>query len=244
LHKAKAWSLNLDGNYAATDDVSFGVFYTLEDQRSQTAGNNIGTNNDGLQTAAGAVGNSGVGQVNGTGLSGSSSCNSYTTVAQRNQNAKIDPCINWTADMHDRTHTLGAAFKVKNLLSGKLDLAGDVTWSKADTDVGFLNGGTYANNPLSISGATSVTIGAFYIPATAMPTVTTDTITLKLGGKYQINKASAFRAGYLYQRMKAVDYIYDALQVGGTPTSILPTNEQAPVYKVQAVSFSYVYTFQ
>ena len=77
-----------------------------------------------------------------------------------------------------------------------------------------------------------------------MPTVTTDTITLKLTGKYTFNKASAFRAGYVYSRVKAVDYQYDALQVGGTPTSILPTNEQAPSYKVQAVSLTYIYTFQ
>ena len=49
LENAKAWSLNLDANYAASDDLSFGAFYTLEDQRSRTAGNNLGTNSDGLR---------------------------------------------------------------------------------------------------------------------------------------------------------------------------------------------------
>ena len=70
----------------------------------------------------------------------------FSTVVEKNMNAKIDPCLNWSTDMKDKVNTIGVGFDWKNLASGKLELMGNVLYSDARTDIG-VTGGTYANNP-------------------------------------------------------------------------------------------------
>ncbi len=48
----------------------------------------------------------------------------------------------------------------------------------------------------------------------------------------------------MYQRLKADDYYYNAYQTGFTPTTLLPTNQQAPSYSVNVVYAAYRYTFK
>jgi hypothetical protein len=50
--------------------------------------------------------------------------------------------------------------------------------------------------------------------------------------------------GYLYQRLKSNDYYYSAYQFGFTPTSLLPTNMQAPNYSVNTVFVAYRFSFR
>ena len=83
----------------------------------------------------------------------------------------------------------------------------------------------------------------FFIPAANMPTVTTKTIELRLGGQYAIDKASALRVLYWYQHLKSSDYVYDGMQFG-TLTNVIPTNEQPFNYNVHVIGVSYIYSWQ
>ena len=228
LKEAKSWALNLDGTYSASEDFSTSVFFTHEDQRSTSAGNTY--------TANSAAAN--VGSALYTTISGSP-C--YTTIATRNANNKLDACLNWTSVMTDKVDTLGFNFKKKGLLHGKLVLDGDLIFTRANSD-NNVTGGNYANNPAAVNNGVGG-IAAYYIPATALPTVTTNTVQLKLKGKYDFDKTRAVRVAYSYSHMKAVDWAYDGMSATGGLTGVLPSNEQAPNYTVHAIGASYVYSF-
>ena len=120
-------------------------------------------------------------------------------------------------------NTLGAGFNWKGLMSGKLDFWGDAvfTWAKTNTGV---TGGTYANSPFAVAGQPVVVPAAFFIPAANLPTVTNNTIELRLVGQYTIDKASAVRFAYMYGHLHSKDYAYDGTQYG-TITSVMPTNQ-------------------
>ena len=47
-----------------------------------------------------------------TALAGNS-CDSYTSLQQRNNNNKIDPCLDWSANMNDKVATYGLTFGKK-----------------------------------------------------------------------------------------------------------------------------------
>jgi hypothetical protein len=83
----------------------------------------------------------------------------------------------------------------------------------------------------------------FFIPAANTPTATTKTIELRLGGQYELDKASALRMLYWYQHLKSNDYVYDGMQFG-TLTNVIPTNEQPFNYNVHVVGVTYIYRFQ
>ena len=230
LLNGKSWTLNLDGTYAVNQDLSTSLFYTYEDQRSLQAGNSYTANNNG------AAGNA---SVNGfTAISGG--C--FATIALRNVSNKVDPCLNWSSDMRDKVNTLGWSFVQKNLVGGRLDVAGDVSFTRARSDNNAV-GGNYVNNPLAVVGAPVGTVAAFFIPATALPTMSTDTLAVRLSGKYALDKVSAVRLGYTYSHMKAVDYSYDGMQPGGL-AGILPSMETAPNFTVQVIGASYMYSFK
>jgi MtrB/PioB family decaheme-associated outer membrane protein len=230
LQNAKDWTLNLEADYAASDTLSFTAFATHEDKKTGNAGNTYTANNNGTGTN---------GSVNGfTTISGG--C--FATIALRNASNKTDPCNNWTVDTHDKVDTIGLAFQKKGLMGDKLNLAGDLSFSKADSAVGG-TGGNYINNPLAVAGAPAGTIAAYYIAAQDLPTVTTKTIDLRLNGLYTIDKQKSVRVGYGYQYMKAVDWAYDGMQFGGLAGG-LPTNEQAPNYKVHTIAVAYIYTLR
>lgn len=233
LTSGQNWALNLDGNYALSDESSFGIFYNHEDQQSKSAGDSYSASAIGTSTYVGQRANSTV----------SGGC--YATVQAKNNNAKIDPCLNWGNTMKDKVDTLGFSLNRKNLMAGKLDLGGDLVFSWARTNVD-VSGGTYVNNPLALaSPAPALTTGTsaiLFIPAGNLPTVRTDTVELRLNGKYTITKKASVRLLYSFLHMKAVDYAYDGMQYG-TMATVMPTNEIAPSYNVHAIAASYIYTF-
>jgi hypothetical protein len=232
LKNAESFALNLEGSYAVSSDLAAQAFYTHEDIKSQSAGISYGSNSN---TAF-------VGQAGNTIVSGG--C--FSTVLDKNSNAKIDPCLNWSTDMRDKVDTFGAGFKYKNLMGGRLDVAGDLVYTHARTDIGVA-GGSYANNPFALAApAPALAPGVpavFFIPAANMPTATTKTIELRLGGQYAIDKASAFRVLYWYQHLRSNDYVYDGMQFG-TLTNVIPTNEQPFNYNVHVVGVTYIYHWQ
>jgi len=226
LKSAKGTALNLDGTFTPSEKTSLTLFYSFEDQRSRSAGNTY-------------TANSATANVGGfTAIEGG--C--FATIALRNASNKIDPCLDWSADMRDKIQSIGLTFAKKEMFGGALDASLGLTYSEAKSDIG-VTGGSYVNNPLAVAGAALGTTAAFYIPASALPTVKTDTTEVKINLRYAFAKDQAFRFGYIWQHMKAQDWAYAGLQVGGL-SGVLPTSEKLPTYNVNTVGVSYVYSFR
>lgn len=232
LKNAETWAFNLEGSYSVSSDLAAQAFYTHEDIKSQSAGISYAANSN---TAF-------VGQAGNTIVSGG--C--FATVLAKNSNAKIDSCSNWSTDMRDKVDTFGAGFKYKNLMGGRLEVVGDLVYTHARTDIGVA-GGSYVNNPFALAApAPALAPGVaavFFIPAANMPTATTKTIELRLGGQYELDKVSALRVLYWYQHLRSNDYVYDGMQFG-TLTNVLPTDEQPFNYNVHVVGVTYIYRFR
>jgi MtrB/PioB family decaheme-associated outer membrane protein len=232
LTNADSWALNLEGSFAATANFNAVAFYTHENIRSQSAGISYASNSN---TAF-------VGQAGNTLVSGG--C--FATVQARNNNAKIDPCSNWSTDMRDKVDTFGVGFTWKNLMAGKLDVLGDLVYANARTDIG-VSGGSYANNPFALAApAPALAPGVpaiLFIPAADMPTATNKTLDLRLSAQYAIDKSSAIRVLYWYEHLTSNDYVYDGMQFG-TLTNVIPTNEQPFHYNVHVIGISYLYRWQ
>jgi hypothetical protein len=229
LQSAKGWAVHVDGSYALAEDLSATLFYTYETQRSMTAGNSYTANSN-----ASSLTN---GQPVVVGLSGNS-CDGYATLQQRNNNNKLDPCLNWSANMLDEVNTLGFGLRKK---AGNLDLTGDLVLTRARWD-NNVSGGNWANNILDGPGAVPTLIAAWFIPATPLPTVSTDTVELRLNGRYAIGTTQSVRVGYAYLRMKSADWAYEGRQFGSL-SGVLPTNEQPFNYAVNVLSVSYIVKF-
>src|SRR6185369_15724486 len=103
----------------------------------------------------------------------------------------------------------GAGFKYRNLMGGRLEIAGDLVYTHARTDIGVA-GGSYANNPFALAGpAPALAPGVpavLFIPAANLPTATTKTIDLRLSAQYAIDKSSAIRLLYWYEHLRSNDY--------------------------------------
>ena len=231
LQDAKNRAVNLDANYAFGEKVSADVFYSYEHLRYGTAGNSYNANS--TATIAGA-------QPGAIGLSGNT-CDTYSTLQQRNNNFKIDPCLDWSTDMNDIVHTFGLGLVGKNFATSKLELTGNLIFShgRSTNDV---SGGNWQNNLLIGRGAPPTTIAAYFIPATPLPTVPTDSTELRLDGRYPIGTRSVLRVAYSYLRMRSDDWMYEGMQFG-TLSGVLPTNEQPFNYGANIFGVSYVVSF-
>jgi MtrB/PioB family decaheme-associated outer membrane protein len=227
LERMNSWAVNLDGHYAVADDLSIGLFGSYEGRRVRTAGNTYVDN--ATPTAA---------QAAQTVVGG---C--YANNGDRLSNAKIDPCLNWATRSVDLTATVGANFTVSRLMAGKLDLSGSAVYSQARMGVG-VSGGAYVVNPYAgVAGNPTSTIGAYYIPATALPTDVVKSLDLRVGAVFRFNDLQALHAVYGYQRLASSDWSLQGLQPGGAQ-QFLPTYEKAPNYKVNSIGLAYVVSFR
>jgi MtrB/PioB family decaheme-associated outer membrane protein len=171
----------------------------------------------------------------GSGVTGSS--HSSTTYYTSDANP-------WTNTLTDRDTTVGISGKQKGLVGGKLALMEDLTYSKGQS--------SYSTSPgfTILSGAAPGTPNLINcgpngnISCGSLPDINSEMIQFKLTGSYQVSKPGKIVAGYTYQRLKSDDYFYNAYQYGYTPTSLLPTNQQAPSYSVNAVFVAYDYEFK
>jgi MtrB/PioB family decaheme-associated outer membrane protein len=229
VQSSKTWAANIDASYALGDTFTADVFFSYENLRALTAGNSYAANSN---AAAPTNGQPGV-----VGLSGNN-CDSFTTMQQRNNNNKLDPCLNWSSDMLDKVNTVGLGLRKQ---AGSIDLTGNLTFSHARWD-NNVTGGNWANNILDGPGAAPTTIAAFFIPATPLPTVTTDTGELRVIGAYNVDKLQSIRVSYAYLRMRSSDPAYEGMQFGSVAT-LLPTNEQPFSYSVSVVGIAYVLHF-
>ena len=138
------------------------------------------------------------------------------------------PANLWTNNLKDTDNTIGINGKQSGLLGGKLDLAEDLSYSTSKSR--YSTALQYTSATLGIDGDS--------------PDIKSDITQLRLSGTYHANKAADVIMGYTFQRLKSDDYYYNAYQYGFTPTSLLPTNQQAPSYSVNLIYAAYRYKFQ
>ena len=231
LKKDVFWEASMDASYVVSENLVADIFYTYDNQRLLTRGDAYGSNST---TAF-------VGQAADTAISGG--C--YSTVLARNAVAKIDPCLNYPKSDRDKNDTLGFAISRKNLLSGNLQVATQVLYTRARTDTA-VQGGSYVNNPLALAAPAPAlpagTAAVFFIPAANYPTVRDDEVTVTPTAQYVIKKRATLQAFYLFQKMMSTDWIYQGMQYG-TGANFLPSNERAPNYAVSAGGLSLVFVF-
>lgn len=225
MQKYNTYAADADLTYTLPDNFTANVFYTYEDLAQRSAGNTY-TANSNTTNVSGA-----------TALSGNA-CDSYATMQQRNNNNKLDPCLDWTSRIRDAAHTVG--FGLRKAV-GPLDVTGNVTYTRQRWN-NALTGGSWANNPLLPAGSPASAIAAYYIPAEAPPTVSADTTELRLDGRYTVGKSGSVRILYAYQYMSNYDWMYEGMQFG-TMSGILPTGEQPFNYGRNALSVYYVLGF-
>ncbi len=230
LLDSRTAALNLDASLQASETFSIGMFYSYEDLRSQSAGDGYGSNSNVAF----------VGRAGNTLVSGG--C--YDTVQARNNNAKLDPCNNWSTDESDKVHTIGFTLRKIGLVRDRLDAGADLVYTSARTDIGVV-GGSYVNNPFALAGAPVLPAGTaaiYFIAATDLPRVTTRTFELRLNAQYHLSKVSELHFAYGYKHLSSNDYVYDGMQLG-TLATVMPTLEQAPHYSVHVIAVSYQQRF-
>ncbi len=145
----------------------------------------------------------------------------------------------WTNKLKENDLTLGLGTKKGGLMGGKLELAGDLTYSVGKTGYGtqFNYAAADGNTPANTCSA------KYYLTCGDLPDIKNTLVQLKLVGNYKVDKSSRVMLGYVYQHLNSVDYFYNTYQYGSTPSSMLPTNQQAPNYTVSVVAASYIVNF-
>jgi hypothetical protein len=248
-------ALNLDGDYAASDDLSLSAYVNFENQLSKSAGDSVNNGSLGAVAATatgpayvgGAPGVVGGAARNSAVVGGCQDSSTVTGIANPtayqiyNNAAKIDPCNGWQAEMRDKTDTVGLALTKKRLFTPKLTLRGDLSYSRSVTS-NSMTGGFYYANPAAayVSGVPAV----YYINAAALPDVTVASIRVRLTGDYKVTKTGTVRVSYTYLDMHTDDYQYATNQPSGTSAGVMPSFESNPSYAVHIVGVSYLYLFQ
>lgn len=133
----------------------------------------------------------------------------------------------WSNTLTDSDQSVGIGARQKKLLSGKLELREDFSYTVGKTH--YSTGLDYASTSVGVSGDS--------------PEINSRTTQLKLTGTYALDKASAVILGYRYQHLHSNDYFYNAYQYGFTPSSLIPTNQQSPDYTVNTLFAIYQYSF-
>jgi MtrB/PioB family decaheme-associated outer membrane protein len=221
LKEARSHALNLEASFRPTEMLGGHAFYSYENARTLQAGNAGSAN-----------------AITGSAVAGSVAGGCFTSVLDKNLNAKADPCLQWSGNLRNQAHTVGAGFTYTDLMRHKLELAGDILFSRATTRSDF-TGGAYA---VPVAAGVTATTNAVFYPGVPTPDIRTNLAELKLGARYALSKVSALRVNYLFQRLDSANYLYDSVQYGSLQ-GVLPTNEQAPHYNVHVIGVSYVYVF-
>ncbi len=231
LQDARNWTINLDADYAANENLSINAFYTYEDIKAKQRSYAI---------ARGVIPNGGT-----LTLDPHTECAAYT-VASNHQPADYfegDSCRNWSQTQSDHVHTLGVGFKSKGLLQGKFELSGDLAYSYAKTPI-EVNGSSYFSDGNAPAGSTHNVV----VQAQDLPDITTRMLDVKLNGVYALNKQSSVRVNYIYRHLTTSDWQYDAYTNSDLGVlavqSYLGPGISSPDYSVHMLGVSYVYNFK
>lgn len=231
LKNAEGWVLGFDGTYAENEKLSLSAYYTYEDKKSQL---------DSLSISRGLASTILDPRVSPAVCAGAS----YSVATGHLPSDYFtDPCRNWSQNERDQVHTVGLGFKSRGLMANRLELTGNLTYSRARTPIS-MSGGAYYSNSLTVAGATQ----NIFVVAQSFPDVTSNMIDLRLSGKYAIDKVSAVRLSYMYRRLSSSNWHYDAytnsaLGVLAVQNYIGP-NLTAPNYSVSVLGVSYIFSFR
>ena len=243
LKTIKNWAATLDASFMASDNLSFNAFYTYEDASSSQNALTIGrtTVNDpalialGYRTAGNGVASS-VALAPTAALpviAFASTCAGSTVSAASYANMWTDPCRQWNMTQTDRVDTIGMGFKSKAMMGGKLELSGDLVYSRAKTPIA-VSGGNYQSNG----------VVTMYVAATSLPDITQTMTDLRIAAKYALDKASAVRLSYMGRKMTSSDWQWDAYTNPIVLQTINTTGMTSPNYTVHVLSASYLYSFK
>lgn len=161
-----------------------------------------------------------------------------TTTASSTNSINIPAYATDNGMLKDDDLTIGLTLKQGGLMSGKLELSGDLSYSMAKT--GYST--TLNWNGVTLGGQTCS--DPSILSCGALPDIKNTTTRLKLSGNYQVDKSAKVVVTYLYSHLASTDYYYNALQYGYTPTTLLPTNQTTGSYNVNVVAISYQYNFK
>jgi hypothetical protein len=158
----------------------------------------------------------------------SSQRRSRDLLAASDRNLTASPLNLWSNTLNDRDNAIGIYGKQK-LFHDKFQLSEDLSYglSKSTYFTAFVQG-----TPTAAAGS--------YGP---VPDISSKLIQFRLTGSYQIDKSSSVSVGYMYQRLITSDYYYYAYQLGFTPTTLMPSNQQAPHYTANTVFVTYRHNF-
>jgi MtrB/PioB family decaheme-associated outer membrane protein len=161
-----------------------------------------------------------------SGASGNGATDNATNYAKL-----VAPTNLWFNKLTDQDQTVGITARHRGLLGGKLELVADLSVTagktKYHTDVPYL----------ATCGAPNV------LSCGDTPEIYSRTEALKLRGTYEVDQHSSLNVGYWFQKLVSNDYYYNAYQYGYTPSTLLPTNQQSPSYKIHVIMVSYRYNF-
>jgi len=143
----------------------------------------------------------------------------------------------WTDKLKNSDVTVGLGLRHTGLVGGKVDIAGDLSYSMSRSDYNNqLNYATLTTGGLNCAANIILSCGA-------TPDIKITTIQFKLAGTYMIDKKSKVALRYLLQHIDGSDYYYNGYQLGYSPTQVMPTNQQLGNGTIKVISASYIYTF-
>ncbi len=210
-----SWNLNLDATYGYSDDGSVSTYLTQQHRQRDLT--------DLQKSSTVAVTNAGLATQNGA---------STTAIG-------VPPGATWTDKLKDDNTTVGVGVKQSGLMHSKLELTGDLTYSLGKTAYG-----TQLNYSTTTSAGGFTCASPQILSCGDLPVIQNKTLQLKLTGNYKLDQSSRVALGYVMQQLKSNDYYYNGLQLGSSPNSMLPTNQQPGSYTVFVVSASYIYNFK
>ena len=143
----------------------------------------------------------------------------------------------WSDTQKDIDTTVGLSAKQTGLMDAKLELNADLT---------FTLGKTGYNTQFNYAAATTTGLTCAspqFMTCGSLPEINNQVVQVKLSGKYKLDKSSKVVFGYTYQQMKSNDYYYNGLQMGYTPTALMPTYQQSPNYTVNMIAMAYLLEF-
>jgi MtrB/PioB family decaheme-associated outer membrane protein len=161
-----------------------------------------------------------------------------TTASAASATALSSPATaTWSNSLKDDDTSLGLGLKQTGLLGGKLDVTADASYSKGNA--------VYAT-VLNYAGATTggLTCAASQILSCGqLPNIQANVTQFKLSGVYTVNKSTKVALRYIRQELSSSDYYYNGYQYGFSPSGLMPTNQFAPNYKVDALAATLLYNF-
>lgn len=132
--------------------------------------------------------------------------------------------LDWTADISDRTFTVGAGFRYKPLR--KYEVGGDLVHANSTGKVGVWTGP-------GIAAASQ---------ATPFPDLKTRLGRLDLFGQYILQKDVSLKLKYVFERYTSSDWSVDQV-LPATMANVIGTNQVSPKYNVHFVGVSVAYQF-